>query len=447
MRHNKTIHGYLILVILTSLAFIGLQLFWLVSEYRSLTKETEYRMDSLLGKVTGQVTPSDEGEHPSAKMIYQISILSDDSVSQVGGRSLRELSERSDIDIRDGGIIYIDTEEGTVVEVDSLNLGDGEDSVVELMQSFGADSSGRSVTVITKTLQNSWVSGNVSADYEVMKGDKLYTIRLKGHNSEFRKILGFVLLSLVSLVVIVLVIWSFWKLLRRIEEEQNAQKRNEQYFFGLIHDLKTPLSYTHALLDKLGHSLEEKPPLLEKINHGNLQVAKVIDKVNELLEIPRLTHIRDEDYGACYLEDIIDTIEGELIHTYTEQKITFEHLFTEGVKYILPIRQVELVLRILLDNAVRYSGETPRITIEAEALSDGLRVTVSDNGGGLPTDKQRLVVKNETIDLLRSSQRGNGIGLMTICRIMDAMKTSLWYERTTEGSRFSFSVPLKRIKP
>ena len=445
MRHNKTIHGYLLLVTLTSLAFIALQIFWLVSEYRSLTKETEYRMDSLLGRVTGRVEASDEKTLPSTKDTFHISILSDDSVSETGDKPSGAIPKRISINIKAREFIDMDTEGSTVVEIDDTYRSEDADSVMVSTSSIKKDSTGRSVSVITKTFQKSWVSGNISADYEVMKGGKVYTIRLKGHNNELRKIMGFILLSLASLIVVALVIWSFWKLLRRIEEEQNAQKRNEQYFFGLIHDLKTPLSYTHALLDKLGHSLEERPQVLEKINHGNLQVAMVIDKVNELLALPQLTHIHDEDYKGCYLEDIVDTIEGELTHTYTAQEITFGHLFAEGVKYVLPIRQTELVLRILLDNAVRYSGESPRITIGAEARKDHLKIIVSDNGGGLPTDKQCMAITNDSIGKLRSSQRGNGIGLMTACRIMDAMKTTLWYEKTAEGSRFSFAVPLKRV--
>lgn len=445
MRHNKNIHSHLLLVILTSLAFVGLQIFWLVSEYRSLTRETEYRMDSLLGEVTGRKMQTDEEEIPSAKAFYDISIFSADSASRGGAKVLAGASKVFSIDIKDGDLVEIDTKDGTMMRVDTL-LGES-GAVVEWSSTFDKDSTGRAVSIITKTLRKSWVSGDISADYSVMADGKIYTIRLKGQNREFRKIMGFVLVSIVSMIVVAMVIWSFWKLLRRIEEEQNAQKRNEQYFFGLIHDLKTPLSYTHALLDKLGHSFGEKPQVLEKINHGNLQVAKVIDKVDELLAIPRLTHIHEEDYGVCYLEDIIDTIEGELIHTYTTQDITFEHSFTEGIRYILPIRQTELILRILLDNAVRYSGTTPRITIQAESTEDYLQILISDNGGGLPTDKQRMIIKNETIQELASSQRGNGIGLMTICRLMEAMKTTLRYEKTADGSRFSFSVPQKRINP
>jgi signal transduction histidine kinase len=99
-------------------------------------------------------------------------------------------------------------------------------------------------------------------------------------------------------------------------------------------------------------------------------------------------------------------------------------------------RQLLELLTQLLDNAVRYRGVAPPVvTVAAETVPGGVRVTVADNGPGVPeTDLPRLFTAfARPVPAATTSERGAGLGLALCRRIVERHGGMIWAERGADG--------------
>jgi len=95
----------------------------------------------------------------------------------------------------------------------------------------------------------------------------------------------------------------------------------------------------------------------------------------------------------------------------------------------------------LIENSIRHSG-CSRITITVRELRDRYRVTVQDNGGGIPpTVKQRLYGRG----VKGLGSRGSGFGLHLTRRIIERGGGRIQHIETKRGTRFD--IHLKKTKP
>ncbi len=79
----------------------------------------------------------------------------------------------------------------------------------------------------------------------------------------------------------------------------------------------------------------------------------------------------------------------------------------------------------LLDNAIKYTDSNGRILLEAKQQNEGVVVTISDNGPGIPADKYAIVLERfARLDAARSSS-GSGLGLSLVKAVVDLHKAAL----------------------
>jgi signal transduction histidine kinase len=99
----------------------------------------------------------------------------------------------------------------------------------------------------------------------------------------------------------------------------------------------------------------------------------------------------------------------------------------------------------LLDNAIKYSGDTKAIAVEAVVADGRLALTVADQGIGIPAaeharifEKFYRVGRSET-----QGRRGSGVGLALVRHVAEAHGGRVTVEsRPGEGSRFTLWLPL-----
>ena len=76
----------------------------------------------------------------------------------------------------------------------------------------------------------------------------------------------------------------------------------------------------------------------------------------------------------------------------------------------------------LLDNALKYSGENPKVKIRAWSDKKSVYLEVQDNGRGINKEEQRKVFEKfyRTDDVHESKVKGSGIGLNLVAHIVKA---------------------------
>jgi two-component system phosphate regulon sensor histidine kinase PhoR len=105
------------------------------------------------------------------------------------------------------------------------------------------------------------------------------------------------------------------------------------------------------------------------------------------------------------------------------------------------------VLANLLDNAVKYSGDSRKIQVRLSSEDEHAVITVSDSGIGIRGEELERIFDRfyRCGDELTRTVRGTGLGLSLVKEIVEAHKGSVHVESEPgKGSTFSIRLPLKR---
>jgi two-component system phosphate regulon sensor histidine kinase PhoR len=107
-------------------------------------------------------------------------------------------------------------------------------------------------------------------------------------------------------------------------------------------------------------------------------------------------------------------------------------------------QKVHQVMVNLLNNAISYTPEGGSITVKAGPVSEGVEVSVMDNGIGIPPDDlPRVFERFYRVDKGRSRELGGtGLGLSIVKHIVEAHGGRVRVEsKPGKGSRFTFFLP------
>lgn len=110
----------------------------------------------------------------------------------------------------------------------------------------------------------------------------------------------------------------------------------------------------------------------------------------------------------------------------------------------LDVKQIEVVLTQLLDNAIKFNRTGGRVNITAEADAEWVTVAVADTGAGISPDRLDTVweVFEQNSDPVRRAQEGLGLGLVLVRYIVDAHGGVVEIDtRVGKGSRFCIKLP------
>jgi len=105
-------------------------------------------------------------------------------------------------------------------------------------------------------------------------------------------------------------------------------------------------------------------------------------------------------------------------------------------------KRTQIVLRELIDNSLRFSDPSRglRISIEAEAIEESVRVRVSDTGSGIESAYAgKLFQPLQRLDAARS---GFGLGLAIAKAIVDSFPGKIFYEPADLGAVFVVELPV-----
>jgi two-component system sensor histidine kinase KdpD len=223
-----------------------------------------------------------------------------------------------------------------------------------------------------------------------------------------------------------------------------SERLRNSLLAALSHDLRTPLTVLVGLAESLSLT---KPPLSaaqsETADAIRDEARRMSTLVGNLLEMARI------ESGEVKLNLQWQPLE-EVVGAALESSRTMlqHHKVEVRVPRDLPLVRfdallLERVLVNLLENASKYTPPGSTVTLSAEVQGGQLRVSVSDDGPGLPRGREEAVFQKFTRGERESATPGVGLGL-AICRaIVEAHQGKIvGLNRPSGGAIFTFTLPL-----
>jgi two-component system sensor histidine kinase KdpD len=214
---------------------------------------------------------------------------------------------------------------------------------------------------------------------------------------------------------------------------------------SISHDLRTPLASivgaSSSLLergDKVADA--DRAELLRAINEEAQRMAGLIDNVLDMARIQagaaslNLEWQPLEELVGATLKRLERRLAGHRVAVHVPDDLPLVHV--DGVL-------IGQVLANLLDNAVKYTPPGTQISISAEADADQVRVSVADEGPGLPPGEEKRVFEKFHRAAPEGAQSGVGLGLSIAKAILQAHGGAIEAENLPAGGAvFRFSLPL-----
>lgn len=189
-----------------------------------------------------------------------------------------------------------------------------------------------------------------------------------------------------SFVMILLTGLAFWFLFKVIRSERLYTNARLAFTGNMTHELKTPVAVVEAALDSITrYELINDPVRLDhylSISKNEIsRLNQMIDKVLNLEQLDGSINLRKELYDVQQgLENVVSSMRlrsssnSLLIQYFPSQ----EPCFVDGD----PIHLTNVFYN-LLDNAIKYSGKEPVITVKCLSSDNQVVVKVQDNGPGI----------------------------------------------------------------
>lgn len=224
------------------------------------------------------------------------------------------------------------------------------------------------------------------------------------------------------------------------ERLKNINDKLDKYAYMISHDLKAPLGNVEGIVELIKLDYRGKPfdeegdALLDTLKTQVQEMRAIIEDV--------LKSAKDEIRNKELVN--VRFIVHEVIETLKPSKRF--HIFVQSnlprVKYNRT--SLKQIFQNLLGNAIKYMDkEQPLITISCNETDDYYLICVSDNGPGIPKEKQKDIFELfETANADSCKIDSHGIGLTIVKQLVEENGGRIWVESELgEETKFHFTIP------
>lgn len=238
-----------------------------------------------------------------------------------------------------------------------------------------------------------------------------------------------------------------------LESAEKANQAKSDFLARMSHDIRTPMNAIMGMIVITKAHVDEPERVLdcmEKINGASKLLLSLINEVLDMskIESGRLILSEDELNLGELLQDLVVMMQPDIKSKQQTLNIHVKNLRHENVKG--DTQRIKQVLMNILSNAIKYTQENGRITIEIyeKEPHDGIgnyQFVFQDNGRGMKPeflDKIFLPFERASDDEIKTIQ-GTGLGMSISHKIIQMMGGDIKVESEYgKGTRFTIDMPL-----
>lgn len=262
----------------------------------------------------------------------------------------------------------------------------------------------------------------------------------------FSSIMTMLILSIVFTSIIIIAYSS--SIYQLIKQRRISQIKTD-FINNMTHEFKTPIATINLALDavrnpKVINDKEKVERYLKMIKDENKRMHAQVENV---LRISKLE--KNELNISKERLELHDIIEDAITHIQliVEDKKGYvkTHLDAQKTSVLANASHFTNVIVNILDNAVKYSNDEPKIDVYTENIGNNILLKITDQGNGMSKQVQKRVFekfyREHTGDV--HNVKGHGLGLAYVKRIVEDHQGHISVESEKgKGSTFTIKLPL-----
>lgn len=232
---------------------------------------------------------------------------------------------------------------------------------------------------------------------------------------------------------------------KRLVSLEEADQAKNKLFSIISHDLRAPLNNIEQYLNMIGDTQlesDEKKEIEHQLLSSTRQTSEMLQNI--------LTWSKQQMSGTVARLIAIDlyqclepTIQLSRILA-KEKEIELINHIKPGISLIADPDMLQLVVRNLLHNAIKFSFPKGKIEISSDIRDSNCIIKVEDNGIGIQSNSQDVFSQGYRRSYGTNQEKGVGLGLMLAKDYIMMQNGEIWFESVVEkGTVFYISLPME----
>jgi len=224
---------------------------------------------------------------------------------------------------------------------------------------------------------------------------------------------------------------------------QQAFERQNVFVADASHELRTPLAVIRANAE----FLQDREPASEEATEIVSETDRLSSLVDSLLAVARGGQNGAVTYDELDLGAVVEGSAVSMRSLAAERGVALDISATPELRVRGSREQLRQLVVILVDNALRYTGDGGRVAVDVAARDGSAVLAVTDTGIGIPAEALSHVFERfYRADEARTRDSGGaGLGLAIAEKLVEEHGGRIGAESTPgEGSTFTVTLPLVR---
>jgi two-component system phosphate regulon sensor histidine kinase PhoR len=208
-------------------------------------------------------------------------------------------------------------------------------------------------------------------------------------------------------------------------KEIRLNRRQANFVDSVTHELKTPIASLQLYLETLQMRKLDETQKTEFYAIMESELQRLDRLINQLLEVGRLDAVgQDTDPEEVELQALLLRCATSAC---AHHKVELGDVFTFDIEpAVINSRKIllEMIFGNLLDNAVKYAADPPRVNVDVRVHRGRVTTRVVDNGTGVPAEVRSKIFKlfYRGGDELHRTKKGTGLGLYIVRTLVHLLK-------------------------
>ncbi len=238
------------------------------------------------------------------------------------------------------------------------------------------------------------------------------------------------------------------EILNALEKEKQLGELKSRFVTTASHEFRTPLSTILSSVSLIDRYVQTENFPVDKLKKHVNRIRQSVNNLNQILtdflSFGRLEEGKEEvSYSQFNLQDLVEEAVSS-IRTILKpgQHIEYANRCDED-ELVLDKQMLRNIIINLLSNASKYSGERKEITIQTSCTSNLLKISVKDQGIGIPEKDIKHIFGRFFRAKNAMNIEGTGLGLNIVKKYIELMGGEISFtSRESEGTEFFVNIPL-----